>query len=70
MAEPSDHFSPCPRCAVLERRVAELEAQLTAREARIAKLEARIAERERLLGEATRAAKRQAAPFSKGGPQA
>jgi len=55
MAEPSDHSQGCPRCAVLERRVAELEA--------------RVRELERLLSEAARAAKRQAAPFSKGVPK-
>jgi hypothetical protein len=38
-------------------------------ERRIAKLEARIAELERLLLEATRAAKRQAAPFSRNQPK-
>lgn len=51
MTEPSGHKSSCPRCAVLERRVAELEA--------------RVRELEQLLLEATRAAKRQAAPFSR-----
>ena len=55
MAEPSDHPQPCPRCAVLERRVAELEA--------------RVRELERLLSEAVRSTKRQAAPFSKGAPK-
>jgi len=55
MAEPSEHSQPCPRCAVLERRVAELEA--------------RVGELERLLSEAVRATKRQAAPFSKGAPK-
>lgn len=39
-------------------------------EERIGRLEARIAELERLLEEATRGAKRQAAPFSKGLPKA
>ena len=62
MAEPSDHLHPCPRCAVLERRVAELERQLAA-------ALARIGERERLLDQRTRDAKRQAAPFSKGAPK-
>ena len=55
MAEPSDHNRPCPRCVVLERRTGELEA--------------RIRELERLLSDATRAVKRQAAPFSKGAPK-
>jgi transposase len=62
MAEPSEHPRPCPRCAVLERRVAELEGQLAAALARIAELE-------RLLDQRTRDAKRQAAPFSKGAPK-
>jgi len=61
MAEPSEHPAPCPRCAVLERRVAGLERQLAAALARIAELE-------RLLDQRTREAKRQAAPFSKGSP--
>lgn len=56
MAEPSGTSTSCPRCAVLERRIAELEA--------------RVAELERLLLEATRAAKRQAAPFSRNRPKA
>jgi len=55
MAEPSNNTPPCPRCAVLERRIAELEA--------------RVAQLERLLEQATRTAKRQAAPFSKGQPK-
>lgn len=55
MAEPSNPRSSCPRCAVLERRIAELEA--------------RVAQLERLLEQATRTAKRQAAPFSKGEPK-
>lgn len=55
MAEPSGNNTSCPRCAVLERRNAELEG--------------RIRELERLLSNATRAAKRQAAPFSKGVPK-
>lgn len=61
MAEPSDHFRSCPRCAVLERRIAELESRHAAALARIAELE-------RLLDQRTRDAKRQAAPFSKGAP--
>jgi len=55
MAEPSDNPQSCPRCAVLERRIAELEA--------------RVRELERLLSEAVRGTKRQAAPFSKGPPK-
>jgi transposase len=45
----------CPNCARLERRIAELEE--------------RVAQLERLLENATRAQKRQAAPFSKGTPK-
>jgi len=55
MAEPLEQSRSCPRCAKLERRVAELEA--------------RVRELERLLLEATRAAKRQAAPFSRNQPK-
>ena len=69
MAEPSETGRPCPRCAVLERRVAELERQLAATLTRIAALEQRKAELERLLEQRTRDAKRQAAPFSKGAPK-
>jgi len=55
MVEPSNHTPGCPRCVVLERRIAELEA--------------RVAQLEQLLEQATRRAKRQAAPFSKGEPK-
>lgn len=51
-----------PTYEELEARVRELEAQNT-------KLEARIAHLEGLLEKATRAGKRQAAPFSKGPPK-
>jgi transposase len=76
MAEPSDYSQPCPRCAVLERRVAELERLLTAALARIAELEKRNAQLEKrnaaleaLLDQRSRDGKRQAAPFSKGSPK-
>lgn len=62
MAEPSNHKPACPRCAVLERRIAELEAQ-------VAQLEARVVKLTQLLEQAQRTSKRQAAPFSKGGPK-
>jgi transposase len=62
MAEPSNNTSSCPRCAEHERYIARLEA-------RVGELEARIAQLERMLEQATRAAKRQAAPFSKGAPK-
>ena len=55
MAEPSGVSSSCPRCAVLERRIAALEA--------------RVRQLEQLLLEATRASKRQAAPFSRHEPK-
>lgn len=55
MAEPSDRTAACSRCAQLERRIPELEAQ--------------VAQLQRLLQEATRAAKRQAAPFSRNQPK-
>ncbi len=55
MAEPSNDTSCCPRCAELERRIAELEAQVQ-----------RLTQ---LLEQASRKAKRQAAPFSKGSPK-
>ena len=76
MAEPSEHPQSCPRCRVLERRFAELEAELAARDVRIGKLEARTPELEarvrqlqQMLLEATRASKRQAAPFSRNQPK-
>jgi transposase len=56
MAEPSGQIVPCPRCVLLERRIEELEA--------------RVRQLEALLLEATRAAKRQAAPFSRNQPKA
>jgi transposase len=55
MAEPSNSIPACSRCVELERRIAEFEA--------------RIAQLERLLEQATRTAKRQAAPFSRGEPK-
>src|SRR3990172_7226367 len=38
MAEPTGHPQPCPRCAVLERRVVELERQSAVALARVAGL--------------------------------
>lgn len=55
MAEPSEVNVVCPRCKRLERRVAELEAE-------VAKLRGAVED-------ATRAAKRQAAPFSRNNPK-
>lgn len=53
----------CSGCARRDRRIAELEDQLAQLKDRIAKLEEQFAA-------ATRASKRQAAPFSKGPPKA
>src|SRR4030042_103214 len=55
MADDTTTTSRCPNCARLERRIAELEQ--------------RVAQLEQLLEKATRARKRQAAPFSKGTPK-
>jgi transposase len=60
---PSTDASACPGCAARDRRIAQLEAQVASLEQRIVKLEEQLAA-------ATRAAKRQAAPFSKGPPKA
>lgn len=60
---PSTDVPRCPGCAARDRRIAQLEAHVAALEQRIATLEAQLAA-------ATRAAKRQAAPFSKGPPKA
>src|SRR5207253_10634697 len=62
MAEPSTSTSPCPRCVVLERRIAALEAQ-------VAELQSPVQRLTHLLEQATRATKRQAAPLSKGEPK-
>lgn len=55
MADGAGTTTRCPNCARLERQVAELEQ--------------RVAQLEQLLEKATRAQKRQAAPFSKGTPK-
>lgn len=55
MADDTTTTLRCPNCARLERRIAELEQ--------------RVAQLEQLLEKATRAQKRQAAPFSKGTPK-
>jgi len=47
----------------------EKDRQIAALQARVTQLEARIAQLEQLLEKATRASKRQAAPFSKGTPK-
>ena len=59
MSEAADNTgaaTPCAGCAARDRRIAELEARVAAVEAK--------------LGEAARAGKRQAAPFSNGPPKA
>jgi len=53
---------PCPRCPVLDRRIAELEA-------RIQTLTRQAEQLTRLVDEVRRGGKRQAAPFSKKPPQ-
>jgi transposase len=55
MADDASITTRCPNCARLERRIAELEQ--------------RVAQLEQLLEKATRAQKRQAAPFAKGTPK-
>ena len=60
---PSMDAPACPGCAQRDRRIAELENQ-------VAQLKERIAKLEEKLAAATRASKRQAAPFSKGPPKA
>jgi len=55
MADDASTTTRCPNCTRLERRIAELEQ--------------RVAQLEQLLEKATRAQKRQAAPFSKGTPK-
>jgi hypothetical protein len=69
MAEPWRSRTPCPRCAELERRVAELEARAVQDQILLAKLDGRVKELERLLLEATRASRRRAAPFSRNKPK-
>jgi transposase len=59
-------FQPDPRDAI----IAELRARNAQLESHVARLEARIAKLEAMLAAATRAGKRQAAPFSKGPPKA
>jgi transposase len=57
------------RIAELEALVSRLEATVVALTGALAERDARIAELEERLGEARRAGKRQAAPFSKGAPK-
>jgi transposase len=54
---------------VLKPQLAASVARLTQLDAHVAELRARVAQLERLLEQATRGAKRQAAPFSKGPPK-
>jgi transposase len=63
-ADPTSKDAPlCTGCIARDRRIAQLEAQIKSLEQRLAKLEEQ-------LNAATRAGKRQAAPFSKGPPKA
>lgn len=59
---PSTDASACPGCAQRDRRIAQLERQ-------VAQLQDRITKLEEQLAAATRASKRQTAPFSKGTPK-
>jgi transposase len=52
----------------LEARISELTETLAARDESLASRDARIAKLEKLLADSRRSGKRQAAPFSKGGP--
>lgn len=58
----STDIPACPGCQARDRRIAQLEAQ-------VASLQERLAQLEQQLAAATRASKRQAAPFSKGPPK-
>jgi transposase len=60
---PSTDAPACPGCAARDGRIARLEAQ-------VASLKQQVAELQEQLAAALRAAKRQAAPFSKGPPKA
>ncbi|MFH1416759.1 MAG: IS66 family transposase [Planctomycetota bacterium] len=57
------------RNAQLEARNRELETRNHQLEAQVVQLQARVAQLEQLVDKTTRAGKRQAAPFSKGGPK-
>ena len=65
--------TPCSRCPILERRIAELEAELETRthrlEAQVQILTQQVEQLTRLLEEARRGGKRQAAPFSRKPPK-
>jgi len=75
MAQPSYHQlleenRRLRRCvSAQEQLIAEKDRQIGLLEARVAQLEARVVQLEQLLERATRANKRQAAPFSKGPPK-
>ena len=60
---PNTDVPACPGCQARDRRIAQLEAQ-------VASLQQRLAQLEEQFAAASRAAKRQAAPFSKGPPKA
>ena len=69
MAAPGEVRSSCARCAVLERRIAELGARTARDQEERTTFRRRLREHEQLLLEATRASKRQAAPFSRNQPK-
>jgi transposase len=52
-----------------DRRIAEQDRQIAALQARVTELEGQVARLTKLLEQAHRSGKRQAAPFSKGGPK-
>lgn len=58
-----------PAYEQLQEVIAQKDRQIAQLEARVRQLETRIVELEQLLDKATRATKRQAAPFSKGPPK-
>ena len=70
MGAESTNLAPCHGCAERDRRIAELEARLAEQEARLAEQEARVAALGAELEQALRSGRRQAAPFSKGPPEA
>lgn len=62
--------TPCPRCRELEQRVRELEGIVLQQAREMERLTATVERLTAALEEARRQGKRQAAPFSKGDPQA
>jgi transposase len=70
-ADPTSTQNPaCRGCAARDRRIAQLEAHIARLEAQVASLNDRVQHLTDQFAAAARAAKRQAAPFSKGPPKA